>query len=130
MGVDRAVESFEIISENAGDEMLSAEDATGLCHEDAQDADLGWRELDALAIDFCDVLGDVDCDAVDGEDLGASVFLETHGPPEHSADAGCELTWTEGLGHVIVGANVRAREPVLLFDASGEHDDGDVRFGA
>jgi len=108
MGVHRAVESFEVISENAGDEVLSTKDATGLCHEDAQDAHLGWRELDALAIDFGDVLGDVDCDTVDGEDLWTRVFLEAYGPPEYGADSCCELTRAEGLGHVIVGANVEA----------------------
>ena len=47
------------------------------------------------------------------------------GPPEHGPDAGDELLGAERLDHVVVGAELEARDPVRLVAAGGEDDDGD-----
>jgi hypothetical protein len=51
-------------------------------------------------------------------------------PPQHSHDARDELAAPKRFRQVIVGADFQADNPIHLVAFGGEHDDGDVRFGA
>ncbi len=43
--------------------------------------------------------------------------------------AGYQLAGREGLGDVVIGAQLQADEAVGLLDAGGEHDDRHIVFG-
>src|SRR5262249_49690123 len=45
------------------------------------------------------------------------------GPAQHRADPGEQLSQREGLGHVVVGAQLEAEYAIHLLSARGEHDD-------
>src|SRR5438477_9482273 len=70
--------------------------------------------LEALPIDL--EVADLDLDlAPDRIDASAA---------RDRADPGDELARREGLGHVVVGADLEAEDLVTLLDAAGDHDDG------
>ena len=50
--------------------------------------------------------------------------------PQDRVDAQHQLARAEGLGDVVVGADLQADDPVLLAAERGEHDDGHVGGGA
>jgi hypothetical protein len=52
------------------------------------------------------------------------------GPSENGLDAAHELAWREGLGDVVVGAELQAEHTVHLVPARREHDDRCVGVGA
>ena len=52
------------------------------------------------------------------------------GPAQDGPDPGHELAGREGLGDVVVGAELEPEDPVDLVVAGGEHHDGDVAGGA
>ena len=49
------------------------------------------------------------------------------GPPQNRADAGQQGPGAEGLGDVVVGAQLQSHQLVDLLGTSGQHDDRDVR---
>src|SRR5262249_37013240 len=46
--------------------------------------------------------------------------------PQHRADTGQKLTEAEGLGHVVVGAQLEPAHAIDLLAARGEHDHGNI----
>ena len=48
------------------------------------------------------------------------------GAAEHRLDAGHQLAGVEGLGHIVIGAQLQADDLVHVVGAGGEDDDGDV----
>ena len=59
------------------------------------------------------------------ERRGLRCFLET---AQHRADAGLEFAWAEGLGQVVVGAQLQPQHPVGFAAMGGEHDDRTARM--
>ena len=49
--------------------------------------------------------------------------------PQHRADARQKLARTERLGEIVVGAKFQAHDAIGFLGATGEDDDGDLRFG-
>ena len=50
--------------------------------------------------------------------------------PQHGAHPGHHLAGAEGLGHVVVGAQLEAGDAVRLLGAGGQHDDRHVAVAA
>jgi hypothetical protein len=50
--------------------------------------------------------------------------------PEHGPHAGDQFAGTEGLGHIIVRAELQPDEPICLVHPGGEHDERDVTVPA
>jgi hypothetical protein len=69
---------------------------------------------------------------------GEAVELQPHrgsgcggrAPAQHGLHAGHELARLEGLGHVVVGAQLQPDHAVHHLAAGGEHDQGDVAGAA
>src|SRR5262249_57809770 len=87
----------------------------------------GWAELHVPAVGRDAPLGEVDREVPEVEDR--LVFLgDRHvGAPQDGLDPGDELRHTEGLGQVVVSAELEAADLVDLFTLGGENDDGNGR---
>src|SRR5262249_52832899 len=80
-------------------------------------------ELDLVVVDPDAMRRLVDLETAEADDGG---FLDLAlGPTENGLDAEQELSHAEGLGHVVVGAELEADDAIDLLTARGQHHDRD-----
>src|SRR5207247_8909650 len=53
-------------------------------------------------------------------------LLPRAGTPQHRANPRQELAQAEGLGHVVIGAQLQSLDAIGFLAAGGQHDDGNV----
>ena len=128
MAVDGAVEGVVVLAEHAIAELRTGPGHAGHLRQGHEQVELGAREPDVLAgapdlaRGLVDLKVEIRARRVGGRrrDGGPRHRREA---PEHGTHAGDELARLEGLGDVVVGADLEARHPVDDVVASGEHDD-------
>ena len=87
-----------------------------------EEAELDRREIDVARVDPDAVRVAIDPQRAEAE---LRVLLRL-APPEHRLHAQRQLAHAEGLGHVVVGADLEARDALLLGGERAHDDDGDV----
>ena len=126
--VDRARVAVGGVAPDALEQHRAAEHAAGVARERGQDLELHVGEphglvarghLAALEVDHQLALAD--------RLLELLVGLRQRRAPQHGLHAAAELAHREGLGDVVVGAQLQAEHLVDLLGLGGEHDD---RHGA
>src|SRR5438132_2353058 len=124
--VDGALVRLERDAADRLEQLGAREDAAGLGGKRGEELELRRRELDGPAGD-----GRLEAWHVEDEVAGGYEFGlrgRPLGAPEHRTDPGDELLRAEGLGEVVVRAELQADELVGLLAAAREHDDGDRRL--
>ena len=105
----------------------------GMLNQEAQQLIFLRRELHLLAAALDDPAHEIDRQVAKLEDRPLALHLELM--PERRADACQQLLHAEGLGHVVVGAQIERLDLGNFVAAAREHDDGQVlsllrEFGA
>ena len=105
MDVDGARLDIDVLAPHRVEQLLAREDAAGMLHEMAQQAELGRAEMDRLAGARHAMRHQVH------HDVGVAQRLVGQRRPDaaqHGADARDQLGRRERLGDVVVGAGVEA----------------------
>src|SRR3569833_675540 len=106
--------------------------ASATLGENQQELVFGRREIDDASIAQYAMLGAIDRDRSDRENVGGAHTAGAE-PAKNRVDAEHELLRAEGLREIVVSAEREAANAVLLFAAGSEHEHGDVagrRLGA
>ena len=98
-----------------------------MLEEMAKQAELGRAELHRIAAAPDTVGLDVHFDVIIGELLAGESGAHA---AKHRPHPRQKLARTEGLGHIIIGAGLKAADAVTLLASGGKHDDRDMRRGA
>ena len=125
---DGALGSVGLILPDALIDIARVKDLTGVFHEEPEDVVLGRREGGGLAVHGDGLAGIVHAYAADCE--AALPYLrraEHRIAPQLCAHARKHLKGIEGLGDVIVRADVQAEYLVRVLTLGREQDHGDVR---
>ena len=130
MGVDRSVESLEIVAEDAADDLLAAEHTARLAQQQAEQAHLRRRQPDLTLAHVAGELGDVEREPARADLRGPRLLPHPRGAPQDSAHSRRKLAGAERLRDVVVCAGVQPPQAVLLVHARRQHDDRDVRLRA
>lgn len=88
-----------------------------------EEAELGGSELELVAVGPGGVVGPVDLDPADADDI-ARRFAPR--PAEQRFDPMNQRLDFEGFGDVVVGPHVETDDLVNFFAAGGQHEDADV----
>src|SRR5688572_16825141 len=124
--IDGAIGDGGAVAPCPGDQLVATEHAPAIPQEDAEQAELLWRDLDGLP--GAPELGPIEVDFAVAKTRHPR--LVTNRAPQLRTDASAKLAQAERLGHVVVGARI---EPQLLLGflrARGQQDDrgGDACF--
>ncbi len=106
-------------------DLLAGEDPARPAGQAVEDGELGVGQVHGLALDRDLMTAGVDRDAVHFDYLlggGAGLGLAA----QHGPQPGHHHSGAEGLGDVVVGAQLQTSDDVGLFALGGEHDDGYV----
>src|SRR5262249_24843931 len=129
--VDGAVVDLGVVQAREVQELLAREDALRRREERGEQAKLALGELDRLAF-RASQLAQADVQLPAAEAVGPHLrngigygHLRARAAQKR-ADAGKQLARAEGLGEVIVRAELEAHHAVGLLCASGEHQDRDA----
>ena len=93
--------------------------------EITEEQELLRRQPDITAVTGHDVPVRVDGHRTEAQQ--ASRRLPTPRPPQHRPDASDQLLGTEGLGDVVVAAELQTDDAVGLVGLGRQHDDGHAR---
>src|SRR5579871_4213811 len=119
--IDGAGRRIILISPNLIQQLVTADDAVGILHQELQGLEfLGGQDHDlavALHLHFLEV--DRDAVEADAIHIGGS-----GGMPQGGAHAGQQLARAERLGHVIVGPEFEQENLVGNIAGGAEHEDG------
>ncbi len=96
--------------------------ATRLAGERREQLELGARQRNQPPGHLSPEAGNVEDDVAGPDHVAGRRASVTAQDRAHASD---ELTWTERLGHVVVGTQLEADHLVGLVIAGGEHDDRD-----
>ncbi len=104
-------------------QLVAREDQARVAGEEPEQVELLGRQLQRPS-----VAGDLAGAGVDheGSGLDAPRARTPGGAPQHRPHPRHELTRGEGLGDVVVGAQIEAHDPVGLLPPGGEHDHRDL----
>src|SRR5918994_3491845 len=93
------------------------------CHE-VKEVEFPRRQLDRPAVDPRLAGPGVDLELAEAQHVlaGAACRRGLPGSPENRSHPGHDLTRGEGLGDVVVGAQLEAHDAVGLLASGGEHD--------
>ena len=125
MGVDRSFVRLEAHAVNRVEKLAPREHAPRLTRHRRDELELGGGEVDLDAVDLDAHLRDVDDDATDAMYLAVVDEVDSSQNRTHSRD---ELSHTEGLHDVVVGAQLESDDPIGLVGSGGQDDDRDIRF--
>src|SRR5262249_29909030 len=93
--VDVAVDHDRVLSDGARQQLVAREDASGVRHEEVEQADLGRRERDRLAVHEHLVAADVDHEAGELDPLAGGRLRLRLRAAQHGADAREQLARPE-----------------------------------
>ncbi len=124
MHVDRAFLDLAAGAPDRIEQLVAAEHAARVFHEELDQAVFGRADLQLPAAPFHPVRHRVEPEVARLDRLAGQ-----RGPhaPQHGRDAGQQFARGERLGDIVVGPGLQAAHPVILALARGQHDDGDVR---
>jgi hypothetical protein len=117
--VHNAVGDEDVVSPYGVDDLGAGDHAAEVVEEELQHLQLDGGEIGACAA----------APKLGAGEIGLAVAETAHrlgiggGAAEQGADAGAELTGTERLGHVIVGAEIEAHDFFGLLSFRGQHED-------
>ena len=123
MDVDGARLDIDVLAPHRVQKLLAREDAAGMLHEMAQQAEFGGPEMDRLGGARHAMRHQVHDDVGVGQRL---VGQRRPDAAQHGADARHQLGGRERLGDIVVGAGVEPAHPVALLAARRQHDDRQV----
>src|SRR2546425_6787316 len=132
--VHRAVVDLVVVKPRQVEELVARENAAGRAEQHHQQAELAVAERHRLACGAQQAPGvQVELPAI--EAVGADAFglaLAHFGAPatKNGADAREQLARAEGLGEIVVGAELEAHHAVGLLGPARQHDDRDGGFVA
>src|SRR5512133_2045442 len=95
-----------------------------MLHEDAQEIVFLRRQLDLPGADFDDAAHEVDGKIAEAERGPLAVGLQLM--PKRRPHPGEQLVHAEGLGYVIVSAEIERLDLARFVAATGEDDDGNA----
>ena len=124
MDVNRARFAEKILAPDRGQQLLARERPAGVCHERVQQLELLERELDTDAVGRNDVLTEVHLKAADADQL--LLFRRAAAAAQHRTDSRGHLHHAERLCKIVVRAEVKADDLVVLVALGRRHDDRDV----
>ena len=127
MDVDGALAHHHVAAAGLGEQRVARDDAPGAAHQRDQDVELEPGELDRLALHGDLPRADVDLHVAHRQLLAHRLRARA---AQHRAQPGQQLARAEGLGHVVVGAELEADHAVGLVALGGEHEDGDAALVA
>ena len=104
-------------------QLVARDDAAALARERVEEAELGRRQLGALAVDERLHDGRVDAQLLDLDRVAARDLLGADAAPGGDANAGDELLHGEGLHEVVVGPELERVHAVVLAAARADDDD-------
>ena len=108
------------------EEMIAAEDAAGMAGQVVEEAEFCGRGRGEIAADAELHGAGIDLDVFKGNGGGSGGALEA---AEDGLDPGQQLAGREGLGDVVVGAELEAEDAVVFSSTGGDEDDGDGAEG-
>ena len=120
--IERALVRRGVALVEHGGQLVARDRAPGRAHQHFQNVELDGGDLDGLVLAPDLARGGVEADVAGFDDLRRRAFGMA-GAAQHGAYARQQFLGTEGLGQIIVGAGVEARDAVVLADARGQHDD-------
>src|SRR5258708_7477600 len=123
MRLEQVRVALVVVAPGVLDQAAVGDDAAFVQGQHVQDAELEPRQLDRLATlgHFVGLQVEIQIAYVDlARQLAVRVGLAA---AHHGLHACGELVGAEGLGHVVVGADLQAAQDVLFLVARGEHDD-------
>src|SRR5262249_1660006 len=119
-GLDEAVAAPDHV-----EQLVAAEDAARRSRENGEQLELLGRQLDGAALHPHLEAVPIDLKLAGLDESALGVFLGAHAAARDGPNARAELAWREGLGDVVVGAELEAEHLVTFLDAPGHHDHGD-----
>ena len=109
-----------VVSPDALEDLLLRQDASGVRHEVTEQLELGRREMDGHLGRAHLVRGLVEHEIAGLVDRGGGPAARAHRAAEDRLHSRDELLRTEGLGDVVVGAELQPAEDVALVLPRGE----------
>src|SRR5262249_37983312 len=103
------------------EQMIAAEDTSGVPGEIVQQAELGRSSGGEFAAHFELHRAGIDVDLFEADDRRRGGTLEA---AQHGLDPSDQLTHCEGLGDVVVRAKLEAEDTIIFTSARGDKDDG------
>src|SRR4051794_39103048 len=129
--VHRALVALVVVALDSVDQLEARVHAPGRLGQRDEQAPLRRGQVHALGVDRHLVAVEIEAQAPAVEAARrARVRLDALGAAQQRAHAGDELARAEGLGHVVVGAEVQAADALVLAGAGAQHEDRDGRLGA
>src|SRR5688500_10426090 len=134
LDVDRAVVDLVVVQPRKVEQLVACQDALRRAEQHDEQAELAVRERDRFTAGVGEAARvQVQLPAVEAiraDAVGPALAHFGAAAAQHGADAREELARAEGLGEVVVGAELEAHYAVGFFRAPGEHDDRNRRFVA
>ncbi len=122
--VDRARLAGVVVAPHPLEQLLAAEHLTGIADQEREQLERLWLDGQRLAVAQDLVASQIHSNPSEIDRAhGCPRLRLLFGPPQQGADAGLELAQAEGLGDVIVGAELEAEHLVQLAVPRGEHQD-------
>src|SRR2546430_10885847 len=123
--VDRLAVARELMSPHVLEQHVSRVDAAWVREQVRQQVELSRRQLDILVPEHDPACGAVDAEVAEGVALGDRLGFARvrRGPSQHSVDTSQHLADREGLGDVVVGAQLESDDLVDLGVLGRDHDD-------
>src|SRR5262249_13392224 len=120
------------VSPERTEQHLSRKDAARLRSEGPEQLELDVSQLHRLSVELDGPFGGIDPQIArfDYLPVALKAIAGERRAAQQRADTAPELTNREGLGDVVVRAQLEAENLVELFTASGQHDDRHVAAGA
>ena len=133
MHVELAVGGVELIAENAFAEFVAGDDLTGQFGESGHELEFDGGQWDGAAAVTNEASAGVNLqiakDGAIGRRRGGGDCGCGRSAAQNGVDARGEFAGIEGLGEVIIGADLQADDAVHVVAVSGEHDHRDVGDG-
>jgi len=121
--VDGALFNIDVAAPDLIQQLPARVGAFLVSHEELQQTVFGRAHLGRTAVDGHAVADRVEQQAADFDWCFA---IGRAGATQHSLEAGDQFAWGKRLGDVVVGADFKTLNLVVLLALGGEHDDRDI----
>src|SRR5690606_19800282 len=124
--VDHVRAGIEVVSPDPAEQLLPAENLSGVANEFFGERELPGAEFDVTPSDSCATSANVQSQISVQQLRCRAALVPSHTQPDPRE----QFVEAEGLAEIVISASLQTRDGVMQLDACGEHDHGHPRSRA